>query len=268
MADWPLAQSDGQIYEPAVITSSTYGVTPIAGTAAKGSWVEVHPALPFDVAGFHIQAISNGDAASYVIDVGIGANTAEVVLLADWYFGAPRGGQAGQSSFFPVAIPKGKRVALRVRSSTNGSGIVTMMQFMSAGSVYGPSFSRITTYGISGADTADVDPGGSANTKGSWVTVAASVNRIRSMIINFNLINTAATTALWRVDIGIGATPQIVFPDLALAANTTNDELGQQSFGPFPMQIPAGVALKVRAQCNITDATDRVLRICAIYGMD
>lgn len=270
MADWPVA-NDATQYERSILSSgSVYGVTVTANASAntKGNWAEMHAALPFECQGFYVQQ-SSSSAVQQLSDIGIGPNGSEQVLVANWATATVRA--SGQSIFFPVYIAKGTRVSMRTQASTGGGGSVFNMLFMSAGWGHMPGYSFCETYNAntatSGSTTGNLDPGGTANTKSSYITIGTTTKQIRALNIMLDIRNAAATTANWRCDVAVGATPDILIPDLSLLVETTMDDLTQRAFGPFPVSIPPGTDIKFRAQCSITDATDRILRNIHMYGM-
>ncbi len=278
MADWPLANGDGQIATSLGQAAGAYGVRITANASANTkatSWTTLLDPLPFDVSGFYLQITEALGAAGvgYAIDIGVGAASSEQVIFPNLFYTASRANQAGLGMWVPLRIGKGNRVSARCQASTGSSQIDINMIFVSSGFSADPGFSRVTTYGVdvSGTTSASsIDPGATINTEGGWFTLvnATSVNRIKSFLMSFYLNNSAAATYFWKVDIGIGATPQVIMSDLILHSNTTTDEVQQQWHGPFPISIPAGVALKVRAMCTGNDATDRLLQRVSIYGLD
>jgi hypothetical protein len=271
MPDWPIGGSDGQIMTSSTLTSTTYGVTLTASGSinTKGSWTEMHAAVPYDVSGVYVQVVTNLSGVGYVLDIGIGANPNETVIIPNIGWVTSRANYGGPHPFFPIAIAKGTRVSARIQATSASAQCIVNLLFLSSGFGSTPPFSRITPYGINltGQPPTTIDPGGTANTKGSWVTLPPTTNYIRSLIMLLCMNNAAVTSALWTIDVGIGSTPQIVLADLAMRAETTMDEVTQQVHGPFPLSIPPGLDLKVRAKCSITDATDRLIR-CALYGLD
>jgi len=272
MADWPIANDAAQYERSSLASASDYGVTVTSNASAntKGAWAELHAALPFEVQGVYLQVTANSTASDYAIDLGIGAGGSEQVIIANWMVSAVR--RMGQSIFWPIHIAKGTRVAARMQSGATASPTLQVNGlFMSAGWGHTPGFSFCETYNFNAANTSvttgNYDPGGTANTKASYITIGTTTRHIRALNMMFDPRNAAATSAIWRCDIAIGATPDIIFPDLTLINETTMDELGQRAFGPFPVNIPPGTAIKFRAQCTITDATDRIMRHIHMYGM-
>lgn len=270
MADWPIANDAAQYTASSLAGASSYGVNVTANASAntKGTWAEFHPALPFECQGLYLQIPGTNVAAQYSIDIGIGATSAEQVLIADWAVASVR--YSGQSLFWPVHIAKGTRVALRSQCSTGGSALQVNGLFMSAGWGHMPGYSSVETYNFSaattGSTTGNLDPGGTINTKSAYITIGTTVRQIRALNIMLDIRNAAASTYNWRCDVAVGATPDIIIPDLSLLAEITADELSQRTFGPFPVNIPPGTAIKFRAQCSGADATDRLIRNIHMYG--
>jgi hypothetical protein len=71
------------------------------------------------------------------------------------------------------------------------------------------------------------------------------------------------------MDVAIGASgsEKIILPNLFMTTHTTSDEIAPSVFGPYSVYIPSGTRLAVRAQCSITDATDRTFD-AMIYGIE
>lgn len=277
MADWSGSQGDGQLVTSVEYANSTLYSAPtfVSGSAHnKGSYQLIHSALPFDVCGVWVAQVSNGDNAQYLADIAVGTSTAEQVVISNLWAPAIRtGGAQGHGFYMPLRFPRGARVSGRAQSSISGSGCTFDLKFFSAGFAGNLGFGRCTTYGIdtatSAPSTPNLDPGGTANTKGSYQTITASTtNPISTMFVAVDIRNAAATSATWRMDIAMGAANTIILPDLSFRTEATSDALGIGWFGPLPVSVPAGVALKARVQCTITDATDRLIRGVSIYGLD
>ncbi len=106
------------------VTSTTQldsGAT--ANTA--GAWVELTASTPVETRGFYIcQSFNAGDGtrATYIIDVGIGASAAEVVVASFPVTGdfTQQGGPKILGPF-PLHLPAGTRIAARSQSSSNAA---------------------------------------------------------------------------------------------------------------------------------------------------
>jgi hypothetical protein len=98
--------------------------------------------------------------------------------------------------------------------------------------------------------------------------VASLSSDIQGFALNFgNRVNTARTSCFWLVDFAIGGagSEKIVIPDFLVRGHVSSDDV-YPMWSPFmPMAIPAGTRIAARAQCSITDATDRLIEVM-MYG--
>ena len=115
-----------------------------------------------------------------------------------------------------------------------------------------------------------MDPGATANTKGSYAEITSSTSYdTRMLLIAFggqgNLIR---TNCRWLVDIATGSagSETVIIADLAVGSHNIGDNVLPAYIGPIPVHIPAGTRIAARCQCDITDATDRLMDI-ALYGI-
>lgn len=266
MPDFPLF--DGQYFESGALdTSVSGGQTLHAGASgAKGSWLEMIGSTAEDSIGIIIFAGQVGTTnRGYAIDIGVGAVSSEIVVIPDLLVTYPTGVPVSSGAyFFPFKIPAGTRIAARC-ATTSGSELIQFSVTM----VYGgfqndlPAISYAESFGVSGKLGTQIDPGGSANTKGSYTQlIAATGQDYQGINIHFsNGTNSAPSTTDWLIDIAIGAggSEEILLPNLGCSASSS----GQFPliYMPFPVQIPSGTRIAARCQCTITDATDRLIRV-------
>ena len=103
-----------------LVGTSTQGtsVTPSATAAVKGSYAQLTAATSFDYCGFWIMVDNQNASDGNVIstDIAIGTSGSELVVLPDWVtnMGIPQG---AYSSFIPLRIPAGTRIAARSMSN-------------------------------------------------------------------------------------------------------------------------------------------------------
>jgi hypothetical protein len=131
-----------------------------------------------------------------------------------------------------------------------------------------PYRGRIQTLGATTGTSrgTSVDPGGSANAKGSYSQLVAATDApINWMLLHIgNQSNTARTDAQYVVDVAVGTDVKVA--NLQFSMDDTADEPGTPYIGPFPISIPQGSQVQVRGACTITDATDRTFDVIA-YGI-
>ncbi len=273
MPEFSLMQGSNRIEAVGSDISDSAATDIVAGgTNSKGSYAQLIASTAFDAYGFWLTG--RGEAASSsrsgLIDIAVGAAASEQIILADYMMPASR---FLFSAFFPVRIPAASRIAARGQTSSSGTAFMAGIQLVGAPILSGAPLARITTYGADSSDTSGVsiDPGAVANTKGAYSQVVASTtNPIKAFVMTLGAFqNQVLTTANWLIDIAVGAaaSEQIILADLWAGAHANHDIIQPPTLFPIPANIPAGSRIAVRAQCDITDATDRLLEI-AIYGID
>lgn len=179
---------------------------------------------------------------------------------------------------FGIDLPAGTTLFIRTQASAANATLFCRALFggvpfdsgpVNAHGAFGTTLEGvIATYGAnsSGASTlTSIDPGGSANTKGAWVTVTAQTEfPTRYLHVQRdNLLNNTRVQADYLVDIGIGPVggEEVIIPNLNFTANTGNDLILPNGYGPIPIYIPAGSRIAARAACTSIDAVDRLVGI-------
>jgi hypothetical protein len=223
----------------------------------KGAWTELIASTGFDAEAIAVRIEGPNSAKTIAVDIGIGVTDSEVVLIPDIISSAglsAGSAQNGPFCVFPLSIKAGTRISVRSQSSTTPSNDLRCAVYL-----IGQGFNRssglalVDTYGVTTTSATNgtvYDPGGTADTKGGWTQIVASTTRDISalMIIATNNENAAMTNAGW------------------FTAWSTSSNIQPVCFGPFPVDIPKASRLSINAQCQITDATDRLLEF-ALYGL-
>lgn len=275
MGDWALY--DGQGCETAGVASgSSTGATVTAAASAntKGAWTELTAATARDVTALLTNTRKAAATIDLLVDIGIGAAGSEQVLIPN--LKADGGGGSlhrDGPTLWPVSIPRGTRIAARCQATTASSTVRVQCLLFASSWLGAPGLSRVTDYGTNTADSGGVsiDPGGTAHTKGAWAQLtAATTNPVRAIVVGIgNQANASRTAADWLLDIGIGSagSEQVIVADMHAEASTVDDQMIPAIFGPIPVNLPAGTRLAARAQCSITDGTDRLFDVI-VYGID
>jgi hypothetical protein len=259
-----------------------------AGSAhTKGSYLDAFTATERETTWLAVYLASNNINRDFMVDVAIdpSGGTDRTIIIPDLFFSALPAGTTvilGYAPYvFPVRIPGGSRVSARCQCTTAG-GVVFARIMLGGGPLYpsGPLSSlsaygaglkgNVTAYGTVPASTAltSVDPGGSANVKGSWVSLGTIQETTREILVaRGNDLNTVRTSATWALDIGLGGSgsQRVVIPDMAFEALSGNDLVFPDAHR-FPAILPAGETLWARSQCDITDATDRLFDV-GVYAI-
>lgn len=253
------------------VAAGTYSttVTSSASTHTKGSWAQVAAATTFDAV-LDTLVFGAGDAQLYLVDVGIGAAASEQIVLPDLMCGHGTSASTDMPSWrrlhCGLLIPAGTRLVGRCSSNGSSKRVLMAAELVALADWRGPIFTRAETYGTTLATTrgTSIDPGGSANTKGSYVqlTAATAVAARRWILSIGNQGNNAPGSFQWAFDLAIGSPGQIVVPDVwVLGASSGTGLATMPSTAVFDVSVPAGEAVSVRSMCNGTDATDRLLDV-------
>lgn len=251
--------------------ATSTGTTVTSGSSGvKGSWVQLIASTSRTASGMRLNfCVENDSSASRLIDIGFGAAASEVVKLSNLMVD-PWGTGGGYTIDIPYPVPAGTRIAARVQASAS-----TIDTTVSGNLFWGPSVTTplITTLGaVSATSTGTpVDPGGTINTKGAWVQLSSGITTPTAwaaLIVGSNN-NSGPNIASWLFDVGIGTagSEQVIWSDLefryprSVAGGNCTPNLHANW-----LAIPAGTPVSVRCQCNINNATDRVLAAELLVG--
>ena len=263
---------DVQRYGVGSFDSGTSSALPLAtasgSTNTKGSWVEIDASVDFDAAGFYL-VIEHGSnaAADKLLDIGEGAAASEVAIVSNLLLGQPVSFLAhAWQVHVPIPVKAGTRLSARLQC-TDASQALRIQVTYYAG-VAPESLALATTYGANTSDSGGVsiDPGGAANTKGAYSEISASISGTRHLLIGVGGQNNGARSdAFWRCDIAIGAggSELVVIPDIPLFVDGIHHLIAGAPIDRI-LALPNGIRMAGRAQCSITDATDRLFDLSVI----
>ena len=242
----------------------------------KGAWTQIVASTTYPAAGIMLQINSepgSGDCF-WLADVGIGGAGSEVVIVPN-IIGGRLASTLGDSShcYVPVQIPAGSRVAMRYQVAVTAATPLTaqIIGFGDSGKFYPPPMA-LTDYGTVTASSkgTQVDPGGTANTKGAYAQLVASTTQtIRGLIVQILPdASYAAAPAHSLVDIAIGGagSEQVVIPNIMHNPTETSGSVIQANNAPFyyPASIPSGSRIAARSQCDTNTAANRKLTVSVI----
>lgn len=244
--------------EEAGADTSDSGMTAVtAGNGAKGSYVELISSTARATERINVfLAYPSATKQPLTVYIAVGAAASEVDVLA---FTAWVGTGAPDVLEFPVSIGSGQRVSAAMASD---SSVPATDISISLGdeSGYGTSNSYELTDLTSGNQGIDVDPGGTANTKGAYSELIASTSiDYDYFVLCLGLSNNNnMTNGRFLIDIATGAASSEVVLIENIPYSQDSSENGSPPFIPFWEPIPSGTRIAVRAQCDITDAADRI----------
>lgn len=246
-------------------TANSRGVTLTGNvtTNTKGAWVEITSALTYGVDALHI-SLKAGTAINTFLDVAIGANGSEVVVVSNLPFRLSTTRVFASFVRIPVRLPVGARVAARIQSSTS-NGTSRFGIFGERHGVFVPvGIQKVATVGLNAGTTGvtSVDAGGSANTKGGWVQIDSGSNvayPIKGILVA-NAAAAGATNYDQLLDIGWGAaaSEQTLVSNIPLLSHTNSDGNSPYFLGPFWCDLPASSRLVAQLQASgSADTTNR-----------
>lgn len=274
MGDWPL-RGEGQRWsdwvdagQPSASTGITLDAHATPNTEAA-SWTEIDAAVAVDCDLLLIVVRFVGNNRDWLLDLAVGAASSEQAFLTDFPLSNAASSLVSHIAL-PVRIKAGERISARIRSTAASAQLILGLIYCDSNR--SAALGRATTYGVATADSGgtEVDPGGTANTKGSWAEIASSTaNPMKEMIVCFgSQAGNTRATANWVVDIGLGAggSEQLLVPNLGLRAVTSGPQVPACT-PPIPVNIPAGSRLVARAASNINTSVSRLIDV-AVVGFD
>jgi len=267
------------------VTSTTAGTPVTAGSPAhiEGTKTQIAAAdTAFESDGviFHIN--SNG-GGRFLLRPYVGAVGVEQPLLRDTAGNAmgilvlpPRPATTGQSVFLPLSIPASTRVTVSAQSTIGTAAYQVSLTYLKTGFMPWPTMSGGRAYGITSATTSgtSIDPTIAGvyaeHTKGDWFSLGTTVGDHRSIILSAQLGEASREDdSRWLLDLGIGTGNDTIIPNLLLGTEFNSDQVGASFFGPFPMFIPSGTAVRARCQHSQFVPTPALATrelLVAVYG--
>lgn len=244
-------------------------ITAHASANTKGSYTEIISSTPHDA---HWIMVTLGVALreDFLVDIAIGGAGSEQIVIANFpHSNVPGGGQATNTTLIPVFIPAGSRVSARCQATTGAAVVRIALHLLQMGALSPGSAGFVETYGANTGDSggAQLDSGGSANTKGSYTEITSATSRpIRWLVLCIgNMNNSARQDTVGYLDIAIGAagSEQVIVPNIPIGQDSGAD-MCWPAYVSFPIDIPAGSRIAARTSWNFTDATDRLIDLIVL----
>lgn len=256
--------------------SATDGVTVAASASVdtKGTWVTNSAYKPSFTWNMLNLCVWNASAESYLMDIGVDDGSSNVFVIApDLRVPGLRIARSGAMHFqLPLHVPQGKQLAFRCQSASGTNGVRIICGGSSNGIYGAQGYSRMVSLytPAAGSRGITIDPGGTANTKGSWVQMtSSSSDRVVGLMMAVGDAGDIARAAAQNIaiDIGIGASSseRVVVPDITFTADTNSDQWGPRVTGIYPCDIPSGTRFALRSQCSVNTASDRLID-CTLHG--
>lgn len=255
------------------------GLSVTSGGSAntKGAFTQLIASTPFTCNSVIINIVRTvaTTGLQYLVDIAVGDAGSEVVVVPDLLAEGTNTATSltGHGLYvLPLTISTGSRISVRCACSTATQNVFVSMTLIKAGTT--PGISSFTALGINTSDSGatSIDPGGTSNTKGSYVefssSTAADYNFICPMVSLGGKNQTDSFT--WAMDIALGSAGSevVLIPDLRFAV----------ACGSFPKPfltprsqslltyIPAGSRLSARLAASGNTATQRLLDVAFLVG--
>lgn len=278
MPEFPF-QSGSAVASNGATSGSTRGGTILtcadgAGSEnVKGAYGQLFAATPFATNWIALEFEASGTFGGelMLLDVAVGAAASEQVIISNLQLEAPKDSDVPHRYLFPLVIPAGSRVAARFQGETGFAQTISVHMTLISGGATSPCPAfAVDSYGATAASLGtNVDPGGTAHTKSGWVEVAATTLRpINWLTMALSQLDVSHTANMrWLIDIGVGGSGSevVLIGDILAASSSIGDFVGPVVF-QYPVSIPAGTRLAVRAQCSSNTDGDRDLYV-KLYGV-
>lgn len=255
-------------------------------TASNITWTEVENSTSEAWGGFYV--VQSGFNAHGIVLIATGAASSESII-ASMPFGASY--QLGSSlTYVPIPVASGTRISIGGSTQAAATCRGQIIGIPSTNFDSTPSFTVMesgpydlendaATYGR----FAKIDPGGTANTKGSYTEISVSGTNAANNVIQGDSLgqsydwlgmrfgenwNNAQTVQnrLWDVAHGAASSETIFAADFW----DRLDALERVALGTEIVWVPWGRAsgdrISARMQCDITDANDRIGSLC-LFGL-
>lgn len=254
-------------------TGTGIGTTVSANASAntKGSYATLGTAS-FAYDGFFLFLLgpaSGSNVAQNLVDIAVNNGGSDQVVVENFYSGAPTSSSVAQSAggtFIPVRIPSGAIVKARSQATTGSVNLsVHIVGFQGAAGL-SKGFRKLACL----ADLTNSNVSNTLTLSGTSLTgytqIAASTSIAAAGLIlalDERSTSSMSTTAhsLWDVAMGGAGSEVVVLPKIGIYLNSASRFL---PIGPFPVDIPAGKRLAVRAQ---TDVADTNVLSMFLYGL-
>lgn len=260
---------------PAGPTATGTTVTAAGSANTKGSYTQLVASIGVTtnrvtVTMTHIDEI---DGLQMLIDLATGAGGAEVVQIPNLGTDNAEGGGSGIGCItIPWEIPIGTRVAARCQASSMSAIVALALTCCATGGMRGVT--TMTNYGANTADSGgtQVDPGGTANVKGSYAQLSASTSGLLQWAL-LDVTGGGDSTFLsvgWAVDLatGSGGAESVLWSDVRCGRRDVQVSAFNYAgrLQGFLTYIAAGTRIAARASASQNDASARKIDVSLIGG--
>ncbi|KKK94143.1 hypothetical protein LCGC14_2685790 [marine sediment metagenome] len=266
MPDFSLIAGGNRIEEAGAVTADSggTGITSNASANTKGLYTQLIASTAFQATAIMVQHGASATGASFLIDISIGAADSEQVIISNLFRLAKNDYML--APIFPISTPAGSRIAARCQDDIGSGTLDLSISLFGNTLLNSASLSRVTAYGATTATSLGtaVTPG--SNTEGAYAELSGSTtNPTRALLVVCAASDIALPNAQGLIDIAVGAatSEQVILSNLRYELMSSLDTLVPQCWGPFPVNIPAGIRIAARAAASGAQDLSAV-----VYGMD
>jgi hypothetical protein len=264
--------------ETGVSLGSSIGITVSTNAAAntKGAtWTELIASTDY-AANWLLVHLGNsshfGASTGTLVDIGVGASTAEQALVPNLLHGQTSSAQATIATYLlPLRIPAATRLSARAQSVSGGTSVRVAATAISAGIGAPPGFGRVEAAGANTATSLgiSIDCGGTAHTDVVGELIASTGFAYRWLVLSIGTTSdvaiAASTSFLVDICVGAGGAEVPIINDIYFQSASGTD-MPTPLTTCFPVAIAAGSRLSARARCGVNTAGDRIISLAA-YGV-
>ncbi len=255
--------------------SGDVNLTAPGANNTKGAYAQIVASTPFACTAVQVSTtFTLALSRQFLIDIATGAGGAEVVKIPDLLTEGYNVTGSWNNTYWqvPLAVDASTRLSARfaINDITSIGTFGICVSLSAAGGQPG-----ITSFTNLGADTSDsggaqVDPGGTANTFGTYTQMVASSAAVYQYlaVLSTTKGNSALTSARWCINVATGAAASevVLIPDLRVSAGGAAPNRYGPRCLPYLTYIAASTRIAVNASCGINDATDRLIDVALLVG--
>ena len=208
----------------------------------------------------------------FLCDIAIGAAASETIIINNLAYSASTN-WVPQQYLFPIHVPAGTRISARTQCSTGSSNHELFFHGYATAFDGYAGCTSVETWGAVTGDSGgtSIDPGGTAGVVGAYSPLVTSTTfDVKWLMVAFgNQAQASRATTVGDLDISVGAggSEQIIVPGIRFMTNGTPDEVLPHTFGPVPVDIPAGSRVAARCVNYSTNASPARLIDLIVYGI-
>ena len=242
-----------------------------ASAHTKGSWTEIIASTTYATSWLMVTAGAlRTTLQNHLFDIGIGASTAEVVLIPNLFHSLEASSNPQPRQYLlPLGVPAGSRLSARTQGSVGGGGLNLALHCFAAPITGPPPLSRVEACGVVAGSTVLTpgDAGATPHTDSAWIElIAATSFPYRWLLMTLSQDAAAGAEPTYLVDIGVGPAGSEVelIPDISDHVGNTA-EGGGLCVG-VPISVGGGVRVSYRFRCSSGVNNDRDIEF-AVWGV-